>query len=84
MIARVVTVLVAVLLAGCADVPEHRPLSERDNARIKVIGDAAFYYGCTRKPVQVAGECRPWREAYEKDYASFMAKYGSELLPQLR
>jgi hypothetical protein len=77
-------VLAVAVLTGCADPTEHRPLSERDNARLKVIADAAFYYGCTRKVVQAAGECRPWREAYEKDYASFMAKYGSELLPPIR
>jgi len=63
------------MLAACADTAADLR-RERETDQIKLFADAAAYYSCTHKAVQIAGECRRWREAYERDYAAFMAKYG--------
>jgi hypothetical protein len=50
--------------------------NDRGDARLTLLADAVFYRRCTHQPRQVAGECRPWQEAYERDLAAFKAKYG--------
>jgi hypothetical protein len=49
---------------------------EREDARLAVLADAAFYWQCTQKAVVQAGECRRWSQAHERDCAAFMEKYG--------
>ena len=66
---RPVLALIAVALAGCADLAEPQTAPERADARLRVLADAAFYWKCTHQGVQLAGGCRVWREAYERDYA---------------
>jgi hypothetical protein len=68
-------VLPLILLAACTE-PVAPKTQLPEDTRLTVIADAMFYYRCTHKPVQVAGECRPWLEAYQRDYAEFIAKYG--------
>jgi hypothetical protein len=73
---RVFHVLLLILLAACADPAAEQAARERDDARLRVLGDAMFYWQCTHKPVQLAGECNRWRKAYDEDFAVFRAKYG--------
>jgi hypothetical protein len=67
--------LLAVVLVGCAN-PVSQADRERGDTRLAVMADAAFYWQCTHKTVVTAGECRQWSEAYERDRAAFVAKYG--------
>jgi hypothetical protein len=69
-------VIALVILAGCADPAAEQAARERDDARLRVLGDAMFYWQCTHRPVQLAGECNRWRQAYDEDRAAFNAKYG--------
>ena len=73
---RPILALITIAIAGCADPAAEQARRERQADQINLFGDAATYYTCTHKAVQLAGECRRWREAYERDYAAFMAKYG--------
>jgi hypothetical protein len=73
---RVLLTLALILLAGCADPVADQAARERDNARLRVLGDAMFYWQCSHKPVQLAGECTRWRKAYDEDLATFKAKHG--------
>jgi hypothetical protein len=41
-----------------------------------VLSDAVFYRRCEHDPVVVAGACESRREAYERDYAAFVARFG--------
>jgi hypothetical protein len=68
--------LITIAVAGCADPAAEQARRERQADQINLFGDAATYYTCTHKAVQLAGECRRWWEAYEHDYAAFIAKYG--------
>jgi hypothetical protein len=72
-------ILIALLVAGCAGPVAHQAVRDREDARLTVLADAMFYWRCTHKAVVIAGECRPWREAYERDYAAFIAKYGASI-----
>lgn len=61
-------------LAGCAD-----PIAQqtaREDARLKVLGGAVFYWRCAHQPVVQAGECQEWTDAYARDRAAFISKYG--------
>jgi hypothetical protein len=83
---RLFHVLPLILLAGCADPATDQATRERDDARLRVLGDAMFYWQCSHRPVQLAGECNRWRKAYDEDLAAFKAKYGDPagLPPELR
>jgi len=70
--------LIALALTGCTDPAAEQAARDRDNARLTVIGDAAFYWRCEHEAVQLAGQCRALREAYERDYAAFIARYDAE------
>jgi hypothetical protein len=74
---RHLVALITIALAACVDPAAQQDAREREDARLKVLGDAMFYRICINKPVQLAGECRPWREAYGRDYAAFIAQYGA-------
>lgn len=65
----------ALTLAACADPAAEQMRRQREADQIKLFADAATYYTCAHKAVQLAGECRGWQEAYERDYAAFIAKY---------
>jgi hypothetical protein len=67
--------LVAVAVAACADPAAQQATRDRENARLQVLADAVFYWRCEHDPVVVAGACDGWREAYERDYAAFMARF---------
>lgn len=69
--------LLVLVLVGCADPIAERAARDREDARIAVLGDAMFYWQCAHKAVQTAGECRPWSEAFERDRAAFLARYGA-------
>jgi hypothetical protein len=73
---NMMAVLVLIAAAGCADPVAEQAKREREDARLVVAADAAFYYQCTHKAVVQAGECRRWSEAFERDRAAFTAKYG--------
>jgi hypothetical protein len=68
--------LIAFALAACADPAAQQAAHDREDARLQVLGDAVFYWHCEHEPVVVAGACGRWREAYEHDYAAFMARFG--------
>jgi hypothetical protein len=70
--------LTAVALAACADPVAEQAKRARKDAKLQMLGDAVFYWQCTHKEIQVAGECRPWSEAFERDRSTFRAKYGDE------
>ncbi|HZK89298.1 MAG TPA: hypothetical protein VFC56_04045 [Stellaceae bacterium] len=72
------TLAVIAGLAACADPATEQAKRARDDAQLMVLGDAVFYWQCTHKAVQLAGECRRWSEAYERDKAAFMATYGEK------
>ena len=64
------------VLAGCvAPAAEGEKKAEAAD-RFTLLALATFYRACTAQTVQTAGECRPWREAYERARAAFSAKYG--------
>jgi len=67
-------------LSSCVD-PAEQAQREREGARLAIAADAAFYWQCNHKAVIQAGECRRWREAYERDRAAFLAKYGEPNSP---
>jgi hypothetical protein len=71
-----VELVAALTLTACADPAVEQVRRERETDQITLFADAATYYTCTHKATQLAGECRPWLEAYRRDYAAFMAKYG--------
>jgi hypothetical protein len=68
--------LVAAAVACCVDPAAEQARRQREDARLAVAADAAFYWQCAHKAVVQAGECRQWSEAYERDRAAFVAKYG--------
>lgn len=56
-------------VAACAD-----PTAQaREDAKVRVLGDAMFYWQCEHKAVVVAGECEQWRAAYNRDVAALRA-----------
>ena len=69
--------LIALALAACADPVAEQAKREFDNAKLTVMADAAFYWRCTHQPVVMAGECREFSEAFERDFAAFKARYGN-------
>lgn len=77
---RAVLALIALALAlalvACADPAEQQAARDREDARLKVLGDAVFYWRCEHDPAVVAGGCNHWRAIYEHDYAVFMARFG--------
>ena len=74
---RALPALIAVVLTTCADPAAQQAVShDREDARLKVLADAMFYWRCAHQPVVMAGECKQWSEAYERDLAAFKAKYG--------
>jgi hypothetical protein len=73
---RVAALATVLTLAACADPADEQMTRQREADQITLFGGAAAYYSCTHKAAQLAGECRRWREAYERDYAAFVAKYG--------
>ena len=63
---------VLLALAACAD-----PAAQaREDARLRVLGDAMFYWRCEHQVVVRVGECDAWSEAFERDRSAFVAKYG--------
>jgi hypothetical protein len=74
---RSAVLAIAFGLAACADPVAEQAKRDHEAARLNVLGDAVFYWQCTHKAVQQAGECRRWSETYERDKAAFMAKYGA-------
>ena len=71
--------LLAPTLVACADPATEQAARDYEKAKLTVLGDAMFYWKCIHQGHQFSGECRPWREAYERDYAAFIAKYGPAL-----
>ena len=69
-------VICALFLTGCADPVAQQAVREREDARLKVLGDAVFYWRCAHQPIVNAAECQQWTEAYHRDLAAFVAKYG--------
>lgn len=66
-----------ILLPAVAACPD--PAAQaREDAKVKVLGDAMFYWRCEHQVVVRAGKCRQWSEAFERDRASFVAKYGND------
>jgi hypothetical protein len=73
---RAFAALVLIALAGCADPATERAKREREDARLAVLGDAVFYWRCAHQAVVEAGGCWQWSEAYERDKAALLAKFG--------
>ena len=69
--------LIVLALVACADPAAEQAKRDFDNAKLTVMADAAFYWRCSHQPVVMAGECREFSEAFERDRAAFVAKYGS-------
>ena len=69
-------VALGLLLAGCVDPAAEEAKRDFDAAKLRLMGEVAFYWRCEHEPVVVAGECGQWSEAYERDLAAFKAKYG--------
>jgi hypothetical protein len=68
-------------IAGCADPAAEQAKRAQEAERFNLIAEALFYRSCASQAVQIAGQCRPWREAYERDLAAFKAKYGDDADP---
>jgi len=69
-------VALALALIGCADPATEQAKREFEAAKLNLMAEAAFYWRCTHQAVVVAGDCRQWSEAYERDLAAFKAQYG--------
>ena len=70
------SLMMVLVLAACADPATERTVQEREDARLRVLGDAMFYWRCMHQPVVQAGKCQDWRDAYNRDLAAFRASYG--------
>lgn len=64
------------ILTACADPVAQQASQAREDARLRVFGDAMFYWRCEHQAVIRAGECDQWSEAFERDRAAFVARYG--------
>lgn len=75
-LSRLVFVIAALFLTSCVDPAAQQAVRERQDARLKVLGDAVFYWRCAHQPIVNAAECQQWTEAYQRDLTTFVAKYG--------